>query len=111
MQSQEPVIVHDILSNDIKDISDHHSLQIKAMIHGKKDDEVLLESTCELCLEDNAQEESSGAKLQEYTEETTAHGTQPSNEVETCGTTEKPTDQEKEIKDLEGQTSHSEPPE
>ncbi|KAJ6665945.1 hypothetical protein lerEdw1_000848 [Lerista edwardsae] len=110
MQGQDPVIVHDILSTDILDIRDHKSLQIKAMIHGRKDEGGLLDRTCELCLEDGAGVDGLEAKLQKYTKEWKARGALPSDDVETGGATEKPTDEGKEINDPEGTKSHSAPP-
>lgn len=100
------MIVHDILSTDLLDIRDHKSLQIKAMIHGRKDEGGLLGSACELCLEDGTGLGGLGAKLQEYTKEWKAL---PSNGVESGEATEKPTDQGTDIQDPEGTTSHSAP--
>lgn len=82
----EPVIVHDILSNDIPDLRDSNSLEIAAMMHGTKDDEDLLNSASELCLEQNMEQTDVLVKL--HVEEWKSYDTLASNEAEACGTTE-----------------------
>ncbi|KAH0619635.1 hypothetical protein JD844_000437 [Phrynosoma platyrhinos] len=64
-QGLEPVMVHDILSNDIPDIRDSDSLEVTAIIHATKDDGDHSDSTSQLCLEDDADLGDIRVKLQD----------------------------------------------
>lgn len=81
----EPVIIHDILSNDTLEIRDSESLEITAMIHGGKVEEGdRLNSITELGLEDNSDREGLGVKLKDCMKEQGMYGTFPRNGAERC---------------------------
>ncbi|KAL8194959.1 UNVERIFIED_CONTAM: hypothetical protein K2H54_041396 [Gekko kuhli] len=106
--NREPVMVHDILSNDIAEFGDNKRLEITAMIHSVKDDNRdLLHSTSELCLEDDTDLGDLG--LQVYLEGRKVYGTLPSNEMEGGQTVKKPVGGGYKKKALEETKGKSEP--
>lgn len=106
--SREPVIVHDILSNDITEFKDNKRLEIAAMMHSVKDDDRdLLNSASELCLEDDA--DLGDLRLQVYLEGGEVYSRLPSDKMEEGETVEKAVDEGCQRKAPEETKDRSEP--
>ncbi|KAJ7311847.1 hypothetical protein JRQ81_006160 [Phrynocephalus forsythii] len=89
-QGQQPVMVHDILSDHIPDMREDDALEVTAMIHTVKDDGGLLNSASELCLEDESGPSDMLIKRPRDTEEQKGYSILASPESKACRTTENP---------------------